>query len=184
LWNNEEMSQLVKTEDIVLVAVGSPTELRFYKLLNWNHTQKIIKIKFGIFSLLFTSNYHHSNLKFPISDYAALNPVLRICRYILHTDPDPDPALWQYTDPDLALWKYTDPDPGEPIIYLRIHLDPDPQHWLNLLLASNSCNIWFCLGALPYLVGKMGLSCPIYATVPVYKMGQMFLYDTYQVGTW
>ncbi len=32
-------------------------------------------------------------------------------------------------------------------------------------------------GALPYLVGKCGLSCPIYATVPVYKMGQMFLYD-------
>lgn len=36
------------------------------------------------------------------------------------------------------------------------------------------------LGALPYVVGKMGLSCPIYATVPVYKMGQMFLYDIYQ----
>ena len=29
--------------------------------------------------------------------------------------------------------------------------------------------------------GKLGLSCPIYATVPVYKMGQMFLYDVYQV---
>jgi len=36
------------------------------------------------------------------------------------------------------------------------------------------------LGALPYAVGKLGLSCPIYATVPVYKMGQMFLYDVYQ----
>jgi cleavage and polyadenylation specificity factor subunit 2 len=36
------------------------------------------------------------------------------------------------------------------------------------------------LGALPYAVGKMGLSCPIYATIPVYKMGQMFLYDAYQ----
>ncbi|KHN82608.1 putative cleavage and polyadenylation specificity factor subunit 2 [Toxocara canis] len=33
------------------------------------------------------------------------------------------------------------------------------------------------LGALPYLVRKCGMSCPIYATVPVYKMGQMFLYD-------
>ncbi|KAM3727853.1 putative cleavage and polyadenylation specificity factor subunit [Dirofilaria immitis] len=33
------------------------------------------------------------------------------------------------------------------------------------------------LGALPYLVRKCGLNCPIYATVPVYKMGQMFLYD-------
>lgn len=37
------------------------------------------------------------------------------------------------------------------------------------------------LGALPYLVGKCGLSCPIYATIPVYKMGQMFMYDLYQV---
>jgi hypothetical protein len=36
-------------------------------------------------------------------------------------------------------------------------------------------------GALPYAVGKLGMSCPIYATVPVYKMGQMFLYDMYQV---
>ncbi|KAH7697660.1 hypothetical protein AAVH_35256 [Aphelenchoides avenae] len=33
------------------------------------------------------------------------------------------------------------------------------------------------LGALPFLVGKCGLNCPIYATVPVYKMGQLFLYD-------
>jgi len=36
------------------------------------------------------------------------------------------------------------------------------------------------LGALPVAVGKLGLSCPVYATVPVYKMGQMFLYDIYQ----
>jgi len=36
------------------------------------------------------------------------------------------------------------------------------------------------LGALPYVVGNLGVNCPIYATVPVYKMGQMFLYDTYQ----
>jgi cleavage and polyadenylation specificity factor subunit 2 len=36
------------------------------------------------------------------------------------------------------------------------------------------------LGALPYVVGKLGLQCPIYCTVPVYKMGQMFLYDLYQ----
>jgi len=36
------------------------------------------------------------------------------------------------------------------------------------------------LGALPYLVGELGVSCPIYATVPVHKMGQMFLYDVFQ----
>eukprot|EP00731_Ephydatia_muelleri_P028304 Em0019g1177a len=36
------------------------------------------------------------------------------------------------------------------------------------------------LGCLPYLVGKLGLRCPIYATVPTYKMGQMFMYDLYQ----
>ncbi len=38
------------------------------------------------------------------------------------------------------------------------------------------------LGALPYSVGKCGLNCPIYATIPVYKMGQMFMYDLYQVS--
>lgn len=36
------------------------------------------------------------------------------------------------------------------------------------------------LGALPYAVGKLGLNCPIYATIPVYKMGQMFMYDLVQ----
>ncbi|KAL0869390.1 hypothetical protein ABMA27_007630 [Loxostege sticticalis] len=36
------------------------------------------------------------------------------------------------------------------------------------------------LGALPYAVGKLGLNCPIYATLPIYKMGQMFMYDLYQ----
>lgn len=33
------------------------------------------------------------------------------------------------------------------------------------------------IGALPLLVGKLDLSCPIFATIPVHKMGQMFLYD-------
>jgi cleavage and polyadenylation specificity factor subunit 2 len=37
------------------------------------------------------------------------------------------------------------------------------------------------LGALPYVVGRLGLKCPVYATIPVYKMGQMFMYDLYQV---
>jgi cleavage and polyadenylation specificity factor subunit 2 len=37
------------------------------------------------------------------------------------------------------------------------------------------------LGALPYLVGKCGLNCPIYATVPIFKMGQMFMYDIFLV---
>lgn len=32
---------------------------------------------------------------------------------------------------------------------------------------------------MPYLVGKLGLNCPIYSTIPVYKMGQMFMYDLY-----
>ena len=36
------------------------------------------------------------------------------------------------------------------------------------------------LGALPYLVGHCGLKCPVYATIPVHKMGQMFMYDLYQ----
>ncbi|KAF8569376.1 hypothetical protein P879_01141 [Paragonimus westermani] len=36
------------------------------------------------------------------------------------------------------------------------------------------------LGLLPYLVGSCGLKCPVYATTPVYKMGQLTLYDFYQ----
>ncbi|KAK4320479.1 hypothetical protein Pmani_008645 [Petrolisthes manimaculis] len=36
------------------------------------------------------------------------------------------------------------------------------------------------MGALPYLVSKCQLNCPIYATVPVFKMGQMFMYDWFQ----
>lgn len=36
------------------------------------------------------------------------------------------------------------------------------------------------LGLLPYFVAKCGLNCPIYATTPIYKMGQMFLYDLCQ----
>ena len=33
------------------------------------------------------------------------------------------------------------------------------------------------LGALPYAVAKLGLKAPIYATLPVQKMGQLYLYD-------
>ncbi|KAL3199553.1 hypothetical protein MRX96_053706 [Rhipicephalus microplus] len=40
--------------------------------------------------------------------------------------------------------------------------------------------LWTPGGALPYLVGQCELKCPIYATVPVYKMGQMFMYDLFQ----
>lgn len=35
------------------------------------------------------------------------------------------------------------------------------------------------LGALPYLVGRCGLRCPVYATVPIHRLGHMFLYDFY-----
>ena len=36
------------------------------------------------------------------------------------------------------------------------------------------------IGLLPYAVNKLGLSCPIFATGAVHKMGEMFLYDLYQ----
>lgn len=49
---------------------------------------------------------------------------------------------------------------------------------IDAVLLSHPDNLH--LGALPYAVGKLGLACPIFATVPVYKMGQMFLYDLYQ----
>ena len=35
------------------------------------------------------------------------------------------------------------------------------------------------LGALPYAKKRFGLDAPIYATLPVHKMGQMYLYDQY-----
>ncbi|KAK0072839.1 hypothetical protein PV325_010702, partial [Microctonus aethiopoides] len=51
-------------------------------------------------------------------------------------------------------------------------------HQLDAVLLSHPDTLH--LGALPYLVGKCGLRCPIYATTPVYNMGQMFMYDMYQ----
>ena len=35
------------------------------------------------------------------------------------------------------------------------------------------------LGALPYAFGKLGMSCKVYATLPVHKMGMMYMYDQY-----
>nr|XP_061806632.1 cleavage and polyadenylation specificity factor subunit 2 isoform X2 [Nerophis lumbriciformis] len=51
-------------------------------------------------------------------------------------------------------------------------------HQVDAVLVSHPDPIH--LGALPYAVGKLGLNCTIYATIPVYKMGQMFMYDLYQ----
>eukprot|EP00761_Pharyngomonas_kirbyi_P001174 gb/GECH01001176.1/.p1 GENE.gb/GECH01001176.1/~~gb/GECH01001176.1/.p1 ORF type:complete len:727 (+),score=167.88 gb/GECH01001176.1/:1-2181(+) len=36
------------------------------------------------------------------------------------------------------------------------------------------------LGALPYVVGKLGLKAPILSTIPVKKMGEMFIYQLYE----
>jgi cleavage and polyadenylation specificity factor subunit 2 len=33
------------------------------------------------------------------------------------------------------------------------------------------------LGAYPYTVTKLGLSCPAFATLPVHDLGQMAMYD-------
>jgi cleavage and polyadenylation specificity factor subunit 2 len=33
------------------------------------------------------------------------------------------------------------------------------------------------LGALPYLMGKLGLAAPVYATLPVAKLGHLYMYD-------
>lgn len=37
----------------------------------------------------------------------------------------------------------------------------------------------FHLGALPYAVKQLGLSAPIYATEPVYRLGLLTMYDQY-----
>ena len=36
------------------------------------------------------------------------------------------------------------------------------------------------LGALPYAVGKLGLTAPVYCTLPVWRNGQMFMYSSWQ----
>uniref|UniRef100_A0A2S2PSX3 Cleavage and polyadenylation specificity factor subunit 2 n=1 Tax=Schizaphis graminum TaxID=13262 RepID=A0A2S2PSX3_SCHGA len=51
-------------------------------------------------------------------------------------------------------------------------------HQIDAVLLSHPDR--FHLGILPYLVGKCGLNCPVYATIPVYQMGQMFMYDLHQ----
>ncbi|XP_067274317.1 cleavage and polyadenylation specificity factor subunit 2 [Pseudorasbora parva] len=51
-------------------------------------------------------------------------------------------------------------------------------HQVDAVLLSHPDHLH--LGALPYAVGRLGLNCTIYATIPVYKMGQMFMYDLYQ----
>lgn len=58
-------------------------------------------------------------------------------------------------------------------------LCPRHVHQIDAVLLSHPDPLH--LGALPYAVGKLGLNCAIYATIPVYKMGQMFMYDLYQV---
>ena len=55
---------------------------------------------------------------------------------------------------------FTPPAAHAPAVLLS---HPDPAH----------------LGALPCLVGRLGLGAPIYATGPVHKMGQMFMYDQF-----
>ncbi|CAG2100502.1 unnamed protein product [Medioppia subpectinata] len=53
---------------------------------------------------------------------------------------------------------------------------PDAHH-LGIYTADSRDQICGCL---PYLVGKCGLNCEVYATTPVYLMGQMFMYDLFQ----
>ncbi|KAF1750887.1 hypothetical protein GCK72_017438 [Caenorhabditis remanei] len=64
-------------------------------------------------------------------------------------------------DERFELKYFEDLKPFIPKISAVLISHPDPLH----------------LGGLPYLVAKCGLTAPVYATVPVYKMGQMFIYD-------
>ena len=66
-----------------------------------------------------------------------------------------------------------------PILSLSLSLSLRHINQIDAVLLSHPDVVH--LGALPYVVGKLGLKCPVYATIPVYKMGQMFMYDLYQV---
>ncbi|ETW02661.1 hypothetical protein, variant [Aphanomyces invadans] len=39
------------------------------------------------------------------------------------------------------------------------------------------------MGALPYAMGTLGLKAPVYVTLPVYRMGEIVLYEAYQART-
>ena len=39
------------------------------------------------------------------------------------------------------------------------------------------------VGALPRARSRFGLRCPVYATTPIYRMGQLGLYDAYKIGS-
>lgn len=39
------------------------------------------------------------------------------------------------------------------------------------------------IGGLPYAMSKLGLKAEVFGTIPLFKMGQMFLYDAYQSRT-
>ena len=39
------------------------------------------------------------------------------------------------------------------------------------------------VGALPRARSRLGLRCPVYATTPIYRMGQLGLYDAYKIGS-
>lgn len=80
---------------------------------------------------------------------------------------------WKWSTPDsqLSLWWGISLGYQKQFVYRHLHR-------IDAILLSHPDAVH--LGALPYLVGKLGLKCPIYATIPVYKMGQMFMYDLYQ----
>ena len=54
---------------------------------------------------------------------------------------------------------------------------------VTVVIVGSYPRIWFNSSHPRYIYGTLGLDCPIYGTVPVYNMGQMFLYDYYQVHT-
>lgn len=62
----------------------------------------------------------------------------------------------------------------------------DPQHLKNLAAIAPTIHAVLIthsdlnhIGALPYAVANFNLQAPIFSTLPVWRMGQMFMYDTY-----
>lgn len=62
----------------------------------------------------------------------------------------------------------------------------DPKYLANLAKVAPSIHVVLLshpdvahVGALPYAVAKLGLKAPIFSTLPVWRMGQMFMYDTF-----
>lgn len=169
---------------------GPPTGLRFVPLLGVHGRGPLsYLLELEGFTFLLDCGWNDAY------DPQLLAPVLAALPRIDAGEHAPPPiyAVVQQQHPPARLRRTCVPAPPRRLIPSSVALDAvrlGPEYPLALavppiraVLLSHSDLAH--LGALPYLVGRCGLTAPVYATTPVHKMGQMAMYDQYlaqQVG--